>query len=187
MGILQSIFGGIHKVFSNGKDVLSSVEGMEFEDWAKANARLASGVKVEELVKELGMDMPKWDRINNEWLTRMSNDRTYTLSLRYAKHFNKTASGNLPNEITEDTYPFEKYVEAIVAMDILGQKGRDAQDVLKDFGLTVADYSNLSSFWTKKIMFSPLGLGMKFQELLMQYREQYIKEAGGDGHKDLEF
>jgi hypothetical protein len=187
MGILKSILGGFHKALNNGKDVLTSVEGMEFDQWAKANAKLASGVKPEDLVKDLGMDMPKWDRINSEWMTRMSNDRTYTLSIRYAKHFNKTASGNLPNEINENTYPFEKYVEVIAAMDILGQKGRDAQDVLKDFGLTVADYSNLSSFWSKKIMFSPLGLGMKFQDLLMKYREQYQLEAGGSTHKDIEF
>ncbi|MCB0725742.1 MAG: hypothetical protein KDC73_13695 [Ignavibacteriae bacterium] len=187
MGIFKSIFGGIHKAFNNGTDVLTPVEGMEFEDWAKANARLASGVKTEDLVKDLAMDVPKWDRINTEWLTRMSNDKTYTLSMRYAKHFNSNASGNLPNKISEDTYPFEKYVQVIAAMDILCQKGRDAQDVLKDFGLTTSDYSNLSSFWTKKIMLSPLGLGMKFQEFLMKYREQYINETGGNSHDDLEF
>lgn len=187
MGIFKSIFGGLHKAINNGTDLFTSVEGVEFEQWAKGNAKLASGMKTEELAKEMGMDVPKWDRVNNEWMTRMSNDRTYTLSLRYAKYFNNTASGNLPNQITEDTYPFERYVEAMVAMDILGQKGRDAQDVLKDFGLTIADYSNLSSFWTKKIMFSPMGLGMKFQELIMKYREQYLQEAGGNSHKDIEF
>ena len=154
MGILDSVFKTLHQAVNKGEDVLARVEGISFEDWAKANAKLASGTNTEELIKSMGIDMPRWDRVNTEWLTRMKNDKTFTLSVKYAGIFNRNASGNLPGkkEFTEDTYPFEKYIEVMVAMDYLGKQGRDAQDVLKDFGLTVADYSNLSSYWSKKIM-----------------------------------
>lgn len=56
-------------------------------------------------------------------------------------------------------------------MDYPGRQGRDAQDVLKDFASTVADYSNLSSYYTKKIFMSPMGLE-KFQNLMMEYRRK---------------
>lgn len=190
MGILNSVFRLFHKAVNTGTDVLSDVEGISFENWAKANAKLASGSKTDELVKEMGIDMPKWDRVNNEWLTRMKNDKTFTLSMKYAGIFNNNAKGNLPakKDINENTYPLEKYAEAMVAMDYLGKQGRDAQDVLKDFGLTVADYSNLSSFWTKKIMFSPMNLGMKFQNYIMEYRAKYEKIINEDGtHDDIQF
>ena len=103
--------------------------------------------------------MPKWDRANAEWNTRMSNDTTFTISRQYAAAFNQSASGNLGSgsQVSADSFPFEKYIECMVAQDVLGKQGRDAQDVLKDFGLTVADYSNISSYWTGKMMsdFSP--------------------------------
>ncbi len=190
MGILNSLFKGFHKVVNGGKDVLEPVEGISFEDWAKANAGLASGKQVEEIIKLIGVDRPRWDRANEEWLARMKNDKTFTLSMKYASIFNNAAAGNLPHkkDFNDGTYPIEKYVEVIVAMDYLGKQGRDAQDVLKDFGLTVADYSNLSSYYTKKIFLSPMGTGMKFQNLIMEYRAKYEKIIKEDGtHDDIEY
>lgn len=190
MGILNSIFRGFQQVVNGGRDVLADVEGISFEDWAKANARMAGGTSVEDIVKSLGTDRPRWDRANEEWLSRLKNDKTFTLSVKYASIFNNNAEGNLPQkkQFTDDTYPFEKYVEVMVAMDYLGKQGRDAQDVLKDFGLTTADYSNLSSYWSKKILFSPMGLGVKMQTLMMEYREKYQKILDeGNQHKDIEF
>jgi len=110
--------------------------------------------------------------------------------MKYSSIFNGTAAGNLPpkKEFTESTYPIEKYAEVTVAMEFLGKQGRDAQDVLKDFGLTVADYSNLGSFYTKKIFMSPMGLGMKFQNSIMEYRAKYEKIIQNDGtHDDLQY
>lgn len=189
MGIFDSILNTIYKTANLDKsDALEPIEGVSFEDWAAANAKLASGIKTEELIKSMGIDMPRWDRVNNEWLTRMKNDKTYTLAMKYSAVFNNNASGNLPNkkDINENTYPFEKYVEVIAAMDVLGRQGRDAQDVLKDFGLTAADYSNLSSFWSKKIMFSPLTLGTKMSTLLVEYQKKYEKQIGTQ-NEDIQF
>jgi hypothetical protein len=190
MGIFDSVLKTVQNVVSGGKGGFNPVEGMEFEDWVKANAKLAAGTKTEELVKSLGFDMPRWDRINNEFLARMKNDRTFTMSIRYASIFNGVAEGNLPkkNDFTENTFPLEKYAEVMAAMEFLGKQGRDAQDVLKDFGLTVVDYSNLGSYWGKKIAFNPMSTGVKFQNLLMEYRAKYEKQIKEDGtHDDIEF
>lgn len=190
MGILNSLFSGFHKIVSGGKDVLAPVEGVSFDDWVKANAALASGEAIEEIISSMGIDRTRWDRVNEEWLARLKNDRTFTLSMKYSSIFNNNAAGNLPKkkDFNDQTYPIEKYVEVMVAMDYLGKQGRDAQDVLKDFGLTVADYSNLSSYYTKKIFMSPLGLGMKFQNLMMEYRAKYEKIIQNDStHDDLQY
>ncbi len=186
MGIFGSIFKGFHQVINGGKDVLAPVEGIEFEDWARANASLASGKPIEDIITGLGVDRPRWDRANEEWLARLKNDKTFTLSIKYSSIFNKNAAGNLPQKknFNNQTYPLEKYVEVMVAMDYLGRQGRDAQDVLKDFGLTVADYSNLGSYYTKKIFLSPMGVGMKFQNLTMEYRAKYEKIIQEDGTRD---
>jgi hypothetical protein len=189
VGIFGSILRGINTLVNGGKDILEPVEGMTFEEWTAINGKMASGAKVEDAVKDAGIDMPKWDRINAEWLTRMKNDRLRVLSFKYAAGFKDNASGNLGkgSDITENTFPLEKYAELMAAMEMLGQQGRDAQDILKDFGLTPVDYSHIGRFWGKKIMFSPMGTGIKFQERLMHYREKYRQMGGENPHKDIEF
>ena len=176
--------------------ILDPVEGITLDQWAAVNAKLASSVPKEEAIKELGVDMPKWDRVNEEWLTRMRNDTTFTISTKYAAAFNVNASGNLGSgaqvsttgaSATGEAFPFEKYVECMVAQDVLGKQGRDAQDVLKDFGLTVADYSNISSYWSGKMM-SDFSLASRMMQLDAEYRHKYNSMAAGQpNNPDIEF
>ena len=74
----------------------------------------------------------------------------------------------------------------MVAQDVLGKQGRDAQDVLKDFGLTVADYSNISAYWSGKMM-SDFSYAMKMQQLMNEYKLKYESMTPGDTNKDIEF
>ncbi len=175
-----------------GNPILDPVEGVTLEQWAGVNAKLASGTSTEEAIKSIGADAPKWDRVNAEWLTRMRNDTTATISVKYAAAFNTNASGNLgagaqvASGGASAEFPFEKYIECMVAQDVLGKQGRDAQDVLKDFGLTVADYSNISSYWTGKMM-SDYSLAAKMAQLDAEYRKKYASMAPGDSNTDINF
>lgn len=168
--------------------ILDPVEGISLDQWAGANAKIASGASTDDAVKALGIDMPKWDRVNAEWLTRMKNDTSFTISTKYAAAFNAKASGNLGegSQVNAESIPFEKYVESMVAQDVLGKQGRDAQDVLKDFGMTVADYSNVSSYWSGKMM-SDFSLAAKMAQLDAQFRKKYESMQGPGSHGDIEF
>jgi len=75
--------------------LLEPVEGITLDQWAQANAKLASGGTTDEVIKGLSIDAPKWDRVNNEWLTRMSNDTSFTIATKYSAAFNQSATGNL--------------------------------------------------------------------------------------------
>lgn len=175
-----------------GNPIFDPVEGITLEQWAGVNAKLASGTSTEEAIKGIGADAPKWDRANAEWLTRMRNDTTFTISQKYAAAFNTGASGNLGSGAqvaaggANAEFPFEKYIECMVAQDVLGKQGRDAQDVLKDFGLTVADYSNISGYWTGKMM-SDFSLAAKMAQLDAEYRKKYASMAPGDSNTDINF
>ena len=167
---------------------LEPVEGVSLEQWAGVNAKLTSGTSTEDAIKSIGIDMPKWDRVNNEWLSRMKNDTSFTIATKYAAAFNTTASGNLGEglKVNAESIPFEKYVESLVAQDVLGKQGRDAQDVLKDFGMTVADYSNVSSYWSGKMM-SDFSLAAKMSSLMEQYKKKYESMQGSGANDDLQF
>ena len=176
--------------------ILDPVEGITLEQWADVNAKVASGATTDEAIKAIAVDMPKWDRVNNEWLTRMKNDTTFTISQKYAAAFNTSASGNLGSgaQVSKtgtgpsgESFPFETYVECMVAQDVLGKQGRDAQDVLKDFGLTVADYSNISSYWSGKMM-SDFSLAAQMATLDAKFRAKYSSmTAGQPNNEDISF
>lgn len=168
---------------------LEPVEGITLEQWADVNAKVASGATTEDAIKSIGVDMPKWDRVNNEWLSRMKNDTSFVISTKYAAAFNTTATGNLGSGdgIDASSIPFEKYVESMVAQDVLGKQGRDAQDVLKDFGMTVSDYSNVGSYWSGKMM-SDFSLAAKMSTLMEEFKKKYENMQGsGGGNEDIEF
>lgn len=156
------------------------------------NAKIVAGTPTEDAIKAIGIDAPKWDRVNNEWLTRMRNDTSFTISKIYAAAFNAApaapaaaaTSGTAP--VSPESYPFEKWIEAMVAQDVLGKQGRDAQDVLKDFGLTVGDYSKISGYWNGKMM-TDFSYAMKMQTLMNEYKAKYEGMATGDTHKDIDF
>ncbi|KAA0211475.1 hypothetical protein FBQ84_02075 [Ignavibacteria bacterium CHB1] len=167
---------------------LDPVEGISLDQWAQANAQLVSGSTTDDVCKQLGIDAPKWDRVNNEWLARMKNDTTFTITQKYSAAFNSSASGNAGTgaRAAGEGVSFEKYVEAMVAQDVLGKQGRDAQDVLKDFGMTVADYSNAGSYWSGKMM-SDFSLGMKMQTLMNEFKSKYENMSGPGSASDIEF
>ncbi len=169
-------------------NILDPVEGISLDQWASANAKLASGGNTDEVCKQLGIDAPKWDRVNNEWLARMKNDTTFTITTKYAAAFNTSASGNLGtgSATAAENIPFEKYVEAMVAQDVLGKQGRDAQDVLKDFGMTVADYSNVSGYWSGKMM-TDFSLAAKMSGLMAEYQKKYESMKGPGTASDIDF
>jgi len=168
-------------------NVLDPIEGISVELWAKAQARMASGGTLEEAYSICGVDAAKWDRVSAEWLARMSNDTEFKIMPIYSAAFNQSATGNMGSgaDTNDNSITFEKFVESMAAQDVLGRQGKDAQSVLADFGMTVADYSNISSHWFGK-MSTDMNLAMKFASLQEEYTKKYEAMAG-DSHGDLEF
>jgi len=172
-------------------DLFEPVEGVTLEVWAGINADMVAGTSKEDAIKDAGMDMPKWDRVNEEWLARMKNDKTFAITMKYSAAFSAprpkkaNAAGSVP-DIDPEAFTFEKYVESMVAQDVLGKMGRDAQDVLKDFGLTVGQYSNISSYWSGKMM-SDFSLAGRMAMLQTQYQQKYESMKGADSNSDISF
>jgi hypothetical protein len=169
---------------------LEPVENVSLEQWAGIQADIVAGTAKEEAIKAAGMDMPKWDRVNEEWLSRMKNDKTFTITMKYSAAFNaprpaKTTAAGAPG-MSPESCPFEKYVESMVAQDVLGKMGRDAQDVLKDFGMTVGDYSNISAYYSSKMM-SDFSLAARMQSLMSEYKLKYESMKPADTNSDISF
>ena len=166
--------------------VMEPVEGISCEDWAKASAALASGKSQDEAIAMIGVDLAKWDIVNNEWTTRMSNDQTFTITQVYSNAFTASATGNLggAGDFNEENFPYEKWLEIGVAQDKLTSQGKDPQQVLASIGLTVTDWSTGSAYWAQKMATDYEKYIKEDNRLRPIYEEKY---KAGSVHDDIEF
>lgn len=133
--------------------LLEPVEGITLEQWAQANAKIAGGSDKNQLIAGLGIDVPKWDRVNAEWLDRMSKDTTFTIATAYGNAFtsgSQMGTHSVGGDLGPEPVSYEKYIEIMVAQDAAGRQGKDPVEALKQFGLTVLDWSNIGMYWSKK-------------------------------------
>ena len=168
-------------------EILAPIDGVSCATWASANAKIASnGDWTDEVLTIISGDRAKWDKVNNAWQERMSNDTSFVIAQIYGDAFNASATGNLGgmSDINEANFPFEKYIEVSVAMKHMTDQGKDPQQALSLFDLTVADYSNVSTFWSNKQNEDMT----HYHELRLELEEKYDKKyEAGDLNDDISF
>ena len=74
------------RVASSGS-LLDPIDGVDVNTWAAINAKVATGMCLEEVLGVVGVEKPMWKSISKEWSSRMSQDNTYTISKTYGKAF----------------------------------------------------------------------------------------------------
>ncbi len=138
------------------------VEGISLEQWAEQMVRAASGTSIDDIIKAVGCDKAKWDRVSAEWNARMSRDTTATIATAYGNAFTKAQAkpgvggskyaqaAQTPGK-GEPPISLERYVEAMEAQSALTAQGQDAQSILKKLDMTVLDWSNVGAWFSAYI------------------------------------
>jgi hypothetical protein len=124
------------------------------------NAAIVSGANVEDMLKANGIDQGKWERASAEWNARMARDTTFAITTVYGNAFQAASQGKYGNyareanaaraanrEMTmEPPMTIEQYWEILYEQDYGSKQGKDPIAVLKASGLTVVDWTDLSSY-----------------------------------------
>lgn len=142
---------------------LEPVEGVSLDAWALAQVKAISGGTIEDICSSLGVDKAKWDRVSAEWNARMSRDTTASIATAYGNAFTKAqaspavagaskygAAAQNPGK-GEMPMTLDQYVEITEAQSATALQGGDASALLKKFGLTVLDWSNLGAWFSAYI------------------------------------
>ncbi|HET6584292.1 MAG TPA: DUF6620 family protein [Nannocystaceae bacterium] len=142
----------------------AAVEGVELDAWAHVQAKLAGGGDLDALIAQIGVDRAKWDRVSAEWMARMSRDTTGTVATAYGRAFSSGGTGQFAGAGAQGAaamsaggsvdpdqmpMPLERYVEIEQAQGAAGEQGGDAIAVLKSFGLSIVDWSNVSQWFSQ--------------------------------------
>lgn len=166
--------------------LLEPFEGITLEQWAQTNARIFGGGDRDQLIAALGIDVPKWDRVNAEWNDRMSKDTTFTIATAYGNAFTSATQGPMAaaanqavaqgvgGDLGPEPVSYERYVEIMVAQDAASRQGKDATEALAELGLTVMDWSNIGMYWSKKWQQN----AQYYHELDTKYRPIYEAKYG---------
>jgi hypothetical protein len=185
------------------KGELAPVEGVSLQDWALAQAKLAGGADVNQLIAQLGVDRAKWDRVSAEWMARMSRDTTATIAMEYGKAFSSGGQGQFggaaragvagmsnvgATNAQQPPITLEQWVEIMEAQNAAAQQGRDANQVLATYGMNALAWSNASAWWSthfsQNAMVNNGALHRRFSELQTHFQQRF---AAGSADGDISF
>jgi hypothetical protein len=191
------MMGGMQqKLAGELKGEVEPVEGVSLDQWAQSQVKIVNGGNLDDILRGLGIDKAKWDRVSAEWNARMSRDTTATIATAYGNAFTK-ASASSGGQFAEAAQrpgqgampmSLEKYVEIMEAQGAASTQGRDAGQVLKSFGLSILDWSNVGAWFSAYINDNALKNNAKvlneFNELQAKYKAKY---ATASADADLKF
>ena len=179
---------------------LAPVEGVALEQWAKAQAQIASGGNADQIVAGLGIDRAKWDRVSAEWNARMSRDTSFTITMEYSKHFQSAGAGQFAGAAAtaaaggagqteaDAPIPFERYVEIEVAQGCGAEQGKDAAAILRSFGMSPMEWGQVGGWWSMYISQNAMKnngeLHMRYTKLQEQFEAKY---KAGSADDDISF
>lgn len=166
--------------------LLSPFEGISLQQWAGVNAGIigAKGTP-EELKASIGCDAAKWDLVNAEWNARMAKDTTFAIATAYGNAFTASSTGayaggaqhaanvGTAGDLSDEPISFEKWVEIGVAQQAASANGSDVQEALAKFDVNIMDWSNMSMFWSKKLMQESTKYARLYDEYTEKYQAQY--------------
>lgn len=185
----QEMDGHIAAAKSGG--LLDPIQGVSMEDWAAANAKISQGMPLAQVLKVLGIEKPAWDAVSAEWMERMSRDTTFAISTVYGGAFTNPNIGKFAakgaggaaapsnDAAAKVKNDFELYVKIMTHQNVGASQGLDAAGILKKYGLTINDWSNIGAHWSSKLM-SDFTLATRMGELMNKYTAEFSKPGAGD-------
>ncbi|HZS42420.1 MAG TPA: DUF6620 family protein [Polyangia bacterium] len=175
--------------------LLDPIQGISMEDWAGANAKIASGNDLASVLKVLGVEKPVWDAVSAEWMGRMSRDTTFAITTVYGNAFvnpniGRFAAGGAAKPaapaggaLEKVMGDFELYIKIMSHQNAGAAQGKDAITILKKYGLTVNDWATIGAHWGGKMM-TDFTLATRMPELMQRYGAEFAKPGAGD---DIDF
>ncbi len=178
-----------HIAAAKSGGLLDPIKGIGMEDWAAANVQLSNGRSLDEVLKVLGTEKPVWDEVSAEWMARMSQDTTFAISKVYGDAFTNPNIGKFAQaggsgaaqgsgELEKVKNDFELYIKIMCHQNMASVQGIDATSVLKQYGLSVTDWSMAGAHWAPK-MGSDLTLAMKMAPLMEKYNAEFASAGAG--------
>lgn len=184
---------------------LEPIQGITLRDYSAANAKIAAGVPVEDIVKALGVEKPVWDEASTLWVTRMQEDSTFTVINLMSQYFAEAGQhpklGSLQGQVSgagadnlqrmrDDVYFYHELAGARQAAYEYGLDG--AQWIQDNYGINLSDFQSVAMQWmedSNKNWNSERIMELNDYETSQKeiYAEKFAAEQGGNAADDINF
>lgn len=160
------------------------VNGVTFEEWAAANARLANQQPLPDILKVLNVDEATWTKTNAAFLKALQtgDPASYTFQ-RYGEVFANPAVGRFKGrndqpQIKGKLATFEEYARVQADLTAGSEAGIDPQVILKAHDLTVYEFSQEAGRWVQAMAAAAGSDKMENMDRIMhdfeaEYRARY--------------
>ena len=178
------------------------IHGISLQDYAEIAYFMANWWTAADVCKILNIEMPVFDEANALWLKRMTEDKTFMVSMKYAEYFGQAGQNNKflnfkngNDNSSDDKNKFLKrlendqefYYELMWAREAAYDFGLDwASWIEKNFWIWLWEFQNIAMKWMQKTD--------KINEMLAhkeaKYKEYYLKLSRENNEKvadDIEF
>jgi hypothetical protein len=180
---------------------MAPVAGVTLEAWAAMNAAIVQGADLDGMLKGAGIDRARWDQASAEWNARMSRDTTFAIATTYGNAFQNASKGKYADYAREANaaraenrelkmqppVTLEKYIEIMLEQSYAIKQGRDPQQALKELGLTVVDWTDLSSFMGYFFQRNAMAKHAEFDATLKSIQARLEAKYGQKADVDIQF
>jgi hypothetical protein len=155
-----------------GGNVMAPIDGVSFEQWARANGQLAAEVPIATILASLKIDKARWDRVNEQWTERLTAN-TQTIGNEYARHFRAAMEEEAKRRGEPGTtggspepMPFEKWVDVQEASSAASAR------VPGLYGMNRSDWGRVNAWWNQRLRSKQVDQGL-YDQLSAKYEKQF--------------
>ena len=145
---------------------MEAINGVTFEDWGAASGNIAQGMSAEEVCKILGLELPVWQKTNEEWTGKLGDLMAEDMGIAttYAGYFTNPKVGKFAG-VSSDVPSLESLLVKVPDFDTFqkimnhqtaaSEHGVDPVTIIEQYDLNLQHWSQISmhySNWSNEYM-----------------------------------
>jgi hypothetical protein len=171
------------------QDIPAPINGVTFQEWAAANARIANNMDRADVEKTLGVNDTQFKEIDDGFTQALKNEKDDSqrpLAQAYGDAFANPNNGRFASSetqvaLTGKLATFEDYARVQGHLQAATKLGIDPQKILEEHGLTVYEFSQEAGQWVQKLAAQARAGGdgqaiLRWHERLAFYEAEYSKQ-----------
>jgi hypothetical protein len=179
------------------------INGVTFDEYASACARLSQGVPLEKITAVLGLEIPVWEDTISQWNNKFGELCAQDMAIvtRYSDLFANPIGGRFANAASDTTSiddllklvpDLNTYTKIMWDQSVASQHGVDPVSVFAKYGLNLGEYGALTVYYgnvRNEVIKGPVQCAewFEYDDTWKKHFEEIYAKEGVDLGEDIEF
>lgn len=138
---------------------MEAINGVTFEDWGAASGNIAAGMSAEEVCKILDLELPVWQKTNEEWANKLGDLMAADMSVATAyggfftnpkvgKFAGGSAAVSSLDSLLVKVPDYDTFQKIFFHQSIAAEHGIDTVSILQEYGFNLQEWSQISGHYS---------------------------------------